>query len=330
MGSNFLRFALRSYKDIQILNFDKLTYAGNPENLRDFEDDLRYKFVQGDITVKDQVDQYIREFRPDIIVNFAAETHVDRSIMDPAAFLKTDVFGTHNLLEAARKYNIRMVQVSTDEVYGAVKIGEAAEDAPYVPRSPYSASKASADHLCYAYFVTYGTPVVITHSCNFYGPYQYPEKLIPLFITNLLEDKKVPVYGDGQQIREWIFTEDYCRALDVIAQKGTPGAIYNIGTGYRVPNLEVVRKILSALGKDEAQIEYVKDRPGHDRRYAVSHEKLRQEFGWEPKVSFDEGIAKTVQWYKNNKTWWGPLKSGDFSAYYKSWYTDQLKVNQNT
>lgn len=324
MGSNFIRYLLRADPAANILNFDKLTYAGNLENLRDVENDARYQFMRGDIVNRVEVEAAITTFQPEIIINFAAETHVDRSILDPEAFLRTDVLGTHNLLEVARARNIKMVQISTDEVYGHVDQGECAEDAAFTPRSPYSASKAAADHLCHAYFVTYDTPVIVTHSCNFYGPYQYPEKLIPLFITNLLQDKKVPVYGDGLQVREWIFTEDYCRALHLIATRGRAGETYNIGTGFRVPNLEVARKILALLGKDESWIEYVQDRPGHDRRYALSHEKLSRELGWQPVVSFDDGLARTVEWYQTHEGWWKKLKSGEYLAYYKNWYGKYL------
>lgn len=328
MGSNFIRYLLRAEPEAHILNFDKLTYAGNLDNLRDVENDERYRFVRGDIANRAEVEAAIVTFQPDTIINFAAETHVDRSILDPEAFLMTDVIGTYNLLEVARAHNIRMIQISTDEIYGHVEKGECAEDAPFVPRSPYSASKAAADHLCHAYFVTYGTPVIVTHSCNFYGPYQYPEKLIPLFITNLLQGKKVPVYGDGQQVREWIFTEDYCRALHLIATRGRAGKTYNIGTGFRVPNIEVARKILALLGKDESWVEYVKDRPGHDRRYALSHEKLSRELGWQPVVSFDDGLKRTVEWYQTHEGWWKKIKNGEYMTYYKTWYKEHLQVAQ--
>lgn len=326
MGSNFIRYLLRADPTANILNFDKLTYAGNLDNLHDVENDARYRFVRGDIASRADLVSAVTTFQPEIIINFAAETHVDRSILDPEAFLKTDVLGTHNLLEMARAPNIRMIQISTDEVYGHVEQGECAEDAAFAPRSPYAASKAAADHLCHAYFVTYGTPVIVTHSCNFYGPYQYPEKLIPLFITNLLEGKKVPVYGDGLQVREWIFTEDYCRALEAIAREGKAGETYNIGTGFRISNLEVARKLLTLTQKDEAYLEYVKDRPGHDRRYALSHDKISRELNWQPLVPFDEGLERTVQWYQTHEGWWKKIKSGEYLTYYKTWYEQHLQA----
>lgn len=319
IGSNFIRHILANYPDHEIVNFDKLTYCGNLENLKDVADSPRYKFVRGDIVNRAEIDAAI--VGADAVVNFAAETHVDRSILDPDAFLRTDVFGTYNLLEAVRANKIgRMIQISTDEVYGHVEEGESDEGAPYLPRSPYSASKAAADHLANAYFVTYGVPVIITHSCNVYGPYQYPEKLIPLFATNLLEDKTIPVYGDGMQIREWIYTADICRALDAVLHRGKIGEVYNIGTGHRVPNIEITKKILGLLGKDESSITYVKDRAGHDRRYALNHQKISRELGWEPQTSFDDGLWETVHWYKENENWWKKIKNGEYLEYYKKQY----------
>lgn len=319
MGSNFIRYILRKYPDYQVVNLDKLTYAGNLDNLRDMENDPRYKFVKGDIADQEAVEKAVGGI--DAMINFAAETHVDRSIMDPEAFLRTDIFGAYNLLEAVRKYKIpRMIHISTDEVYGHIEEGESIEEAAFSPRSPYSASKAAADHLCHAYSATYGTPVVVARSCNFYGPYQYPEKIIPLFITNLLEGKKVPVYGQGGQIREWIFTEDYCRALDLILHKGRVGETYNIGTGYRLSNLELTRKLLSFLDKDESLVEHVKDRPGHDQRYAIDHSKIAKEFLWSPETAFDEGLRQTVDWYRRNEWWWKKIKSGEYLKYYQKQY----------
>jgi len=319
IGSNFIKYILTSYPDYEIVNFDKLTYCGNLENLKDVENNPKYKFVRGDIANRAEIDSAISG--ADAVINFAAETHVDRSILDPDAFLKTDIFGTHNLLEAVKNHNIgRMIQISTDEVFGAVEEGESDENAPYAPRSPYSASKAAADHLCRAYFVTYGTPIIITHSCNVYGPYQYPEKLIPLFATNLLEGKQIPVYGDGMQIREWIYTADICRALDAVLHHGKIGEVYNIGTGHRVPNIEITKKILALLEKDESSIIYVKDRPGHDRRYALNHQKISRELGWEPQISFDDGLRETVEWYKQNEDWWKKIKNGEYLEYYKKQY----------
>lgn len=320
MGSNFIRYILRAYPEYTIVNFDKLTYAGNLENLRDVENDPRYTFVRGDIADREAVKSVLSS-AADMLVNFAAETHVDRSIMDPDAFLRTSVFGTHILLEAARECRIKKIlHVSTDEVYGSVPEGEADESAPYVPNSPYAASKAAGDHLARAHYVTYGTPVVVSHSCNFYGPYQYPEKVIPLFITNLLEGKKVPLYGDGLNVREWLHTEDACRAFDAILHRGKPGEVYNMGTGYRITNKDMTLKVLALVGKDDSSIEPVKDRPGHDRRYAISHEKLTRELGWTPQISFDDGLRRTVEWYRTNEAWWKKIKSGEYLEYYKKQY----------
>ncbi len=323
MASNMIRFLLNKYKDIEIINFDKLTYAGNLSSLQDVEGDPRYSFVKGDIASAEDVDKVASQ-GIDLIINYAAETHVDRSIMDPKVFIDTNIYGTFTLLEAVRKHNIpKMVQISTDEVYGAVMEGESDEQYPFEPRSPYAAAKAGADHMCHAYATTFGTPVIVTHSVNFYGPYQFPEKLIPLFTCNLMDDKKVPVYGDGMQIREWIFTEDHCRAVDLIAKKGNIGEAYNIGSGYRVPNIEIVKKLLELNGRDESSIEYVKDRAGHDRRYALDSNKLRNELGWKPEVDFDEGLKKTVDWYKENKDWIDNCKSGEYKDYYDKQYTQR-------
>jgi len=323
MGSNMIHYLLKTYPDVQVVNFDKLTYAGNLANLKDVESDPRYTFIRGDITDAAAVEAALAGV--DLVINYAAETHVDRSIMDPRAFLETNVMGVQTLLDAVKKVGTkRMVQISTDEVFGHVEEGETDEEAPFKPRSPYSASKAAGDHLCYAHFVTYGTPVIVTHSVNFYGPYHFPEKLIPLFTLNLMEGKKVPVYGDGMQVREWIYTEDHCRAVDAIATKGRDGEVYNIGTGFRVPNIEITKKLLALTGRDESFIEHVKDRPGHDRRYAINSQKLRTELGWEPKTSFDDGLAKTVEWYKNNRSWWEPVRSGDYLKYYEEWYGKKL------
>ncbi|MBI4713962.1 dTDP-glucose 4,6-dehydratase [Candidatus Uhrbacteria bacterium] len=320
MGSNMIHYLLKNYNDVEVINFDFLTYAGNLENLSDVQDNPRYKFVKGNIAYEKSVDEVVSK-GVDLIINYAAETHVDRSIMEPRAFIDTNIYGVFTLLEAVKKYKIpRMIQISTDEVYGAVMEGESDEKSPFEPRSPYSASKAAADHLCFSYHVTFGIPVIVTHSVNFYGPYQFPEKLIPLFACNLLDGKKVPVYGDGMQIREWIFTEDHCCAIDLIAQKGNVGETYNIGTGYRVPNLDVTRKLLELTGCDTSKIEYVKDRVEHDRRYALNSQKLRTELGWEPKTSFDEGLSKTVDWYKSNQTWVNRCRSGEYANYYDKQY----------
>lgn len=321
VGSNFIRHRLATESGEQIVNFDKLTYAGNPANLSSVEQDSRYRFVRGDIADAAAVDGILSEGDFDAVVNYAAETHVDRSIMDPKAFLATGVFGVYTLLEAVRKYQVpRFVQISTDEVFGAVMEGESGDDAKFEPRSPYSAAKAASDHLVASYWHTYQTPVVITHACNMYGPYHYPEKLFPLFITNLLEGKKVPVYGDGTQVREWLHVDDHARAIDAVLRAGRLGESYNVGTGDRVPNVEVTKKILALCGKDESSVEHVKDRAGHDRRYAINSDKIRAELGWTPQVSFDDGLARTVEWYRDNEAWWKPIKSGAFQKYYQEQY----------
>lgn len=321
MGSNAVRYFLKNYPDYRIINLDALTYAGNPENVRDIENDPRYTFVHGRIEDETVVEKIFSTFRPDVVINYAAETHVDRSIMDPKAFLTTEIFGTHTLLEAVRRHETsRYVQISTDEVYGSIADGVWTERAPFDPSSPYSAAKAGADHLCLAYWRTYHTPVIVTHSCNFYGPYQYPEKMIPLFIINLLENKKVPLYGDGGNVREWIYTEDHCRAIDRIVHDGRFGESYNIGTGERMTNLELTKKILLMLGRGDEMIEPVKDRPGHDRRYAVDPSKLITSLGWKPDTAFQDGLAKTIEWYRTHEEWWKPLRSGEYIEYYKKQY----------
>jgi dTDP-glucose 4,6-dehydratase len=318
MGSNFVRYMLKKYSRVQIINLDKLTYAGNPENLKDIKT-KRYRFIKGDICDQKLVRRIAKQV--DVIINYAAETHVDRSIMEPDAFIKTDVLGTYTLLEAAREFKIkRYIQIGTDEVYGAVEKGTSDENYPFKPNSPYSASKAGADHLVRAYSVTYGLPVIRTNSCNCYGPYQYPEKLIPLFIINLLENKKVPVYGKGGQVREWIFTEDHCRAIDLTLQKGKFGEAYNIGTGERKKNIEVTKMLLKYLNLKNDMIDYVKDRAGHDVRYALDSTKIKRELGFKPKYKFKEGLKETIDWYQDNRDWWKKIKSGDFKNYYIKQY----------
>ncbi len=324
IGSNFIRSILGRRPDISIVNLDALTYAGNPANLASVADHPRYAFVHGDITDAALLDRLFAEHAFDAVVNYAAETHVDRSILDPEVFIRTNVMGTHRLLEAVKKFGTnKFVQISTDEVYGEVPAGEAAEDHPFAPRSPYSASKAAADHLCRAYAETYGLPIIVTHGANMYGPYHYPEKVIPLFILNLMEGKKVPLYGEGAQIREWLHIEDHARAIELILEKGQPGHVYNIGTGERFSNLELTRKILAAMDKGEEHIERVKDRAGHDSRYALNAGKLRQELGWAPQITFADGLRQVVQWYKENEAWWKPIRSGEYLAYYKTQYQDR-------
>ncbi|MDP2630514.1 MAG: dTDP-glucose 4,6-dehydratase [Candidatus Uhrbacteria bacterium] len=329
MGSNFIRAMLQKYPDCSVCNLDALTYAGNPENLRDIENDPRYTFVHGRVEDEAVVEKVFSQFKPDCVLNYAAETHVDRSILEPRAFLTTEIFGTHTLLEAVRRHETsRYIQISTDEVYGSIEEGLFTELSPFDPSSPYSAAKAGADHLCQAYWKTFKTPVIVTHSCNFYGPYQYPEKMMPLFIINLLEGKKVPLYGDGLNVREWIYTEDHCRAVDLLIHKGVLGESYNIGTGERMTNIDLTHKILLLLGKGEEMIERVADRAGHDRRYAVDSSKLNA-LGWQPQCSFEEAFAKTVEWYKTHEAWWKPLRSGEYLAYYKRQYEERQPKDAN-
>ncbi|MEI8175570.1 MAG: dTDP-glucose 4,6-dehydratase [Candidatus Omnitrophota bacterium] len=306
IGSNFIRYMMRTYPDISIINLDKLTYAGNPENLKGIDTLKNYTFVKGDICDEAIVGQTLRG--ADAVVNFAAETHVDRSIDDASAFVKTNIYGTYVILEAVRKNAIpRMVQISTDEVYGSIPTGQSVEGDPLEPNSPYAASKTSADLLCRSYFVTYKTPVVVTRSSNNYGPYQFPEKVIPLFVTNAMEDKRLPVYADGKNVRDWLFVEDNCRGIDTVLRKGNPGECYNIGGGVELTNIELTRAILRLTGKTEALIQYVQDRPGHDKRYALNCEKLKK-FGWKTECDFEESLKKTVAWYRENTPWWKRLK----------------------
>lgn len=325
IGSNFIHYMLRSYPDIQITNLDKLTYAGNLDNLALIEKDSflssRYKFIKGDIADARLIDRIMAEGF-DAIINFAAESHVDRSIEDAGIFLKTNVLGTQNLLEGLRKHKIkRFIQISTDEVYGSLgPEGKFTEDSPLMPNSPYSASKASADLICRAYFKTFHLPIIITRCSNNYGPYQFPEKLIPLFITNALEDLSLPLYGDGLNIRDWIHVEDHCRAIDLVLKKGREGEIYNIGGNCEKTNLEITRIILEKLNKPETLITFVKDRPGHDRRYAISMDKIEKELGWKPTFSFEVGIEKTINWYQENSWWWQKIKSGEYRKYYERRY----------
>ncbi len=322
IGSNFIHYILRIYPEYHVINLDAVTYAGNLENLKEWKDDARYSFVKGSITDKDLVDGLVAE--ADIIVHFAAESHVDRSILNPDAFIVTNICGTYTLLEAARKYNRRFHHISTDEVFGALGPNDRPfdENTAYDPRSPYSASKASSDHLARAYFHTYGLPITISNCSNNYGPYHFPEKLIPLAITNLLENKKVPVYGDGLQVRDWLYVEDHCKAIDLIMHKGKTGETYCVGGGSEQPNIWIVKKLLALLGKDENLIEYVKDRAGHDRRYAIDFSKIKKELGWEPQVNLEEGLKNTIEWYKNNQDWWRKIKSGEYKDYYAKQYND--------
>ena len=321
IGSNFVRFVLNARRDVEIVNLDKLTYAGNPESLADVAHDPRYHFIRGDITDRIALGElFQRGF--DAVVHFAAETHVDRSIEDASPFLNTNIFGTHCLLEAVRSFpKVRFIHISTDEVYGSAPAGRAfKEEAPLDPRSPYAASKASAEHFVTAYANTYGISSVILRCTNNFGPFQFPEKLIPLMIANASEDKPLPVYGDGLQERDWLFVEDYCRAIAVALEKAKPGSIYNVSSGVSQPNLKIVRTILQLLGKPESLIQYVKDRPGHDRRYALDSSRIQEELGWRPLVSFEDGIRKTIQWYRANSEWLEHARSGEYRNYYDRHY----------
>ena len=320
IGSNFVRFMLRRYDDLEIVNLDKLTYAGNLENLRDIQDDARYTFVKGDICDATVVRAALRG--ADAVVNFAAETHVDRSISGPQDFISTDVLGTHTLLEAVRELGIaRYVQISTDEVYGSTETGSFTEESDLAPSSPYSASKAGADLLVLAYHRTYGAPVLITRSSNNYGPWQYPEKIVPLFITNAIDDQALPVYGDGLNVRDWLYVDDNCGGIDAVLRKGALGEVYNIGGGNEVKNLALTRQILELLGKRPELIRFVADRPGHDRRYAIDCGKLRA-LGWRPATPFATGLKRTVSWYRDNPDWWRKIKSGEWREYYERQYAE--------
>ena len=307
IGSNFIRYMFGKHPGIVIINLDKLTYAGNPENLRDIEGERHYTFVRGDICDERVVEELITA-ELDAVVNFAAESHVDRSITAPDEFIRTDVFGTFTLLEACRKRGVsRYLQVSTDEVYGSIEDGSFTEESTIAPNSPYSASKASADLLVRAYHKTYGMPVLITRSSNNFGPYQYPEKLMPLFITNAMDDLRLPLYGDGMNVRDWLFVADNCAAIDLVLQKGNPGEVYNIGGGQERTNIEITRGILDILGKPESLIEFVTDRPGHDRRYSLDFSKVAA-LGYKPRTDFEKMLEETVRWYVDNCSWWEPLK----------------------
>jgi dTDP-glucose 4,6-dehydratase len=318
IGSNFIRHILRSHPDDTILNFDKLTYAGNLQNLADLAGDPRYSFVHGDICDA----KAVRDALPgmDAVVNFAAQSHVDRSLAEPDEFVRTDVFGVFTLLEAVRELRIpRFLHVSTDEVYGSLAQGSARETDAVRPSNPYSASKAGGDLLALAYRHTHGVPVLITRSSNNFGPYQYPEKVIPLFITNALEDEPLPLYGDGRNVRDWLYVVDNCEAIDLVLRRGADGEVYNIGGGHEVENVALTRQILTLLGKPESLIKPVKDRPGHDRRYSVDCGKI-EGLGWRPRHRFDAALAETVRWYREHEAWWRPLKSGEFRTYYQQHY----------
>lgn len=323
IGANFILYWMKKYPQDEILNLDKLTYAGNPENLKDIEKKSNYSFIHGDICDVETVNKAMRGV--DVVVHFAAESHVDRSIKKPSDFVLTNVVGTQVLLDAAVKNKVkRFHHISTDEVYGSLELNDKSkfnERTNYNPRSPYSASKAASDHLVRAYFITYGLPITITNCSNNFGPYQFPEKIIPLAITNTLEGKKVPIYGDGLYVRDWLYVEDHCRAIDLVLQKGKAGETYCVGgLTEDINNLTVAKKILQILRQKEDMIEFVKDRPGHDRRYAVDWSKIKSELGWEPLHAFDEWLEKTVEWYKLHNAWWKRVKSGEYQKYYKEQY----------
>jgi len=322
IGSNFVRLLLRERPDWTVVNLDKLTYAGNAESLADLREDSRHVFVRGDIANAELVEHLLRNHAVEAIVNLAAESHVDRSILGPGIFIETNVSGTQVLLEAARHARIkRFVQVSTDEVYGSLgPTGRFCETSPLKPSSPYSASKTAADLLAMAYGHTFGLDVIVTRCSNNYGPYQFPEKLIPLMIANALEGRRLPVYGDGMQVRDWIHVEDHCRALLGALEKGSPGEIYNIGSDNEWPNIQIVTRLLEILGKPRELIEHVKDRPGHDRRYAIDAAKANAELGWAPRIAFSDGLAHTVDWYVQNRGWWERVRTGEYRTYYQRNY----------
>ncbi|MCD6569538.1 MAG: dTDP-glucose 4,6-dehydratase [Deltaproteobacteria bacterium] len=324
IGTNLIRYVLSTYSDWRVVNLDLLTYAGNIENTQGLEEAYpgRYTFVRGDIADAGLIDDLFDRQRFDIVLNLAAESHVDRSIEDPSVFLRTNVLGTQILLDAALKYKVeRLVQISTDEVYGSLgKHGQFTEDMNLAPNSPYSASKASADLLIRAYVKTYGLDAVITRCSNNYGPYQFPEKLIPLMVLNAYEDKELPVYGDGKNIRDWIYVGDHCRGIIMVAQSGVGGEIYNMGGDTQMENIEIVRMILDYIHKPHSLIKFVKDRPGHDFRYAMDYSKIETELGWCPAVKFEEGIEATIKWYLENKRWWEAVRTGEYMNYYERMY----------
>lgn len=325
IGSNFIKRILDVTKDVSIINFDALTYAGNLNNLADISENDNYKFIKGDIRNKELLEHILSTEKPDGIINFAAESHVDRSINDSTPFIETNITGTLNLLECTRKFKIAsFLQVSTDEVYGSLGLtGLFTENTPIDPKSPYSASKASADHLVLAFVNTFGINAKITRCSNNYGPYQFPEKLIPLMINNALEDKNLPVYGDGLNVRDWIYVDDHCDGIWAVYEKGKAGEVYNIGGNSEKTNISIVKLLLEKLGKPDSLITYVKDRPGHDKRYAIDNTKISEELGWKPKWSFEDGMKKTINWYLDNKKWSDDVRSGEYQNFYQKWYSER-------
>lgn len=321
IGSNYVRLLLAESED-RVINLDLLTYAGNLANLAGYEDDPRYRFVRGDIRNRDLVRRILAEERIDAVVHFAAESHVDRSVEGPEIFILTNVLGTEILLEECRTAGVdRFVMVSTDEVYGSLgDEGQFVENTPLAPNSPYAASKAGADLLCRSFFKTFDFPVMITRCSNNYGPYQFPEKLIPLMIANALEDRPLPVYGDGRNVRDWLYVDDHCRAVDLVLRRGVPGDVYNIGGCNEMRNLDLVKMLVDKLGKSRDLITFVKDRPGHDLRYAIDAAKIMGELGWKPQVDFQAGLSRTVDWYLEHRTWWEDIRSGEYTSYYEKMY----------
>ena len=328
IGSNFIRYIIGAHDDWHVVNVDKLTYAGNLANLSDVADMPRYRFHRADICDAAEVSRIFALEKPEAVVNFAAETHVDRSIDDPALFLRTNILGTQVLLDAARKGGIaRYLQISTDEVYGSLgATGKFSEESPLRPNSPYAASKTAADLLVRAYVKTYGLPACVTRCSNNYGPYQFPEKLIPFFVTLLREGKPVPVYGDGMNVRDWIHVDDHSRAVEGVLLRGRPGEIYNVGGGNERTNIEITKMLIAAMGKDESSMKFVPDRPGHDRRYAIDDAKIRAELGVVPRVPFEEGLRATVRWYLDNEPWWRAVQSGEYQSFYDRWYVRKDRV----
>lgn len=322
IGSNFINYILNKRDDYFIVNLDKLTYAGNLENLKESEAKKNYKFIKGDITNSELVNFIFENYQIKYVINFAAESHVDRSILGSEVFFRSNVIGTNVLLETSRRYDVeRFLQISTDEVYGSLgKRGLFTEQTPLSPNSPYSASKASADIMVQAFYHTYGLPVLITRCSNNYGPFQFPEKLIPLMILNSLRNKKLPIYGDGMNIRDWIYVIDHNKAVEIVFENGQIGDVYNVGASNELPNIEIVKLILKNLNKGEELIEYVKDRPGHDRRYAIDSSKIQNELGWKPEYDFESAIDQTINWYLNNQSWWERIISGDYQKYYQVQY----------
>ncbi len=325
IGSNYVQHVLETHAGDSVVNLDKLTYAGNLENLQGLEGHPRYHFIKGDICDRPTVESIVRQHSIEAIVNFAAESHVDRSIAGPAVFIETNVAGTGVLLDVARECGIkRYLQISTDEVYGSLgSEGKFTETSPITPNSPYAASKASADHIALAFLHTYGLPVVVTRCSNNYGPYQFPEKLIPLMIARAMENKSVPVYGDGLNVRDWLHVRDHCTAIDLVLRKGTPGEVYNIGGNNEWKNIDVVKLVLKKLGRPESLISFVKDRLGHDRRYAIDPSKIARDLGWKPATPFEKGIGETVDWYLKNESWWRRIISGEYQQYYQKMYEER-------